>query len=130
MGQFGGAQDGVQGRLAVRDFAVPADVEVIPGPGVLEGGAGRLGADGGAIGAVGVERRVEVDEVDAGGVQPAEDVQVVANPDCAVPEIRLKGPGRRLFAEEVGRVEERTLFGAVGHSGLLAGSVSRICDSV
>ena len=80
-------QDFVHGRLLVGDQAHPGHVQVGQGPGVLEGGAGRSAAHRRGVVAVGVERRVQVDEVDRRGVEAAQDVQVVPGPDGSVSEV-------------------------------------------
>ena len=80
---------GVHARLFVGNQAHPGHVQVREGPCVLEGRASRLRPDGGLVGAVGVERRVQVDQVHAGGVHAAQDVEVVLRPQRLVGEVGL-----------------------------------------
>ena len=92
----GGLDRRVHPRLAVSNLAVPGDVDVAQRPRVLERGAGGLRADGRGVVLVGVERRVGVHQVDAVGVQAAQDVEVVPRPHRAVGEVRRRRHGRRL----------------------------------
>ena len=62
------------------DLAVPGQVDVVQRPRVLEGGGGCLGADGRGLVMVGIERRVEIDQVYRRRIHAAHDVQVVARP--------------------------------------------------
>ena len=55
---------GVQGWGTLGEFAVFSDVNVVERPCVFEGGTGGLAADGGGIVAVGIEGRIEIDQVD------------------------------------------------------------------
>ena len=87
MGQPGSIEYLVDGRLLIGDEPHPGHVQVGQRPGVLEGGAGGGAAHRRGVVAVGVERRVQVDEVDRRGVEAAQDVQVVPGPDRAVGEI-------------------------------------------
>ena len=64
MGEVGGVDDGVEGGLPVRNLPVPRFVDVRERPGVLEGSAGGLRSDGSAVVRVGVEGRVQVDQID------------------------------------------------------------------
>ena len=59
----GRIDDGIQRRLALGNLAVPRQIHVVQRPRVLERGARRFRSDGGRVGTVGVERRVEVDQV-------------------------------------------------------------------
>ena len=74
--------------MHVGDEAHPGNVQVRKGPGVLEGGAGGLASDGGGVVAVGVEGRVQIDEVDALAVHAAQNVQVVTCPQSTASEVR------------------------------------------
>lgn len=76
----GRRDDRVQCRFLLGQVAVPSHVYVRERPGVLEGGPGRLGADGGLIRAVGVEGRIQVNQVYALRVHAPHHVQVVARP--------------------------------------------------
>ena len=68
-----------------------------------------------------VERRVGVDEVDALGVQPAEDVEVVPRPHRAVHEVRGDSTGHDRSVPTGGRSALRLPLGGSG----LARSVGR-----
>ena len=80
----GGVDHLIEGGVAVGDLTVLGQIYVVQGPGVFEGGAGGLAADGGGVIAVGIEGRVEVDQIDAGGVHAAHDGEVIARPDGSV----------------------------------------------
>ena len=67
----------------------PRNVKVGQRPSVLERRARRRAAHWGHVVLVGVERRVEVNQVNALAVHPAQDVEVVAGPDSLVGEVRL-----------------------------------------
>ena len=82
---------GTEGGLTLRDLAMPVRVQVGRRPGVLERGALGVRACGSGVGPVGVERGIEVDEVDAAGVHAPHDVEVVARPQGAVGPVRLAG---------------------------------------
>ena len=73
--------DGIGGRMLIGEFTVLVDVDVLEGPGVLEGGAGGLAADGRFVGAIRVERRVEIDQVHAVAVHAAHDEKIIFRPD-------------------------------------------------
>ena len=66
--------DAVGGRVAVGQLAVFMGVDIRERPGVLEGRARRNRADWRGVILVGIEGRVEVDQVDAGRVDAAHDV--------------------------------------------------------
>ena len=90
-----GRVDGrVDARLSLGDLAVPRFVNVAQSPGVPERRAGRVRADRRSVVPVGVERRVEVDEIDALGVETAQHRQVVAGPHGAVGRVRECHPRR------------------------------------
>ena len=65
----------------------PRHVLFVERPGILERGTGGLAPDGRGVGAVAVERRVQVDQVYGFGVQPAQNVEVIARPDRARREV-------------------------------------------
>ena len=100
----------VDGRVDLRfpfgDFAVPGDVDVAQRPGVLERRAGCLRPDRRLVVLVAVERRVGVDEVDALGVQAAQDVEVVPRPHGAVGEVRGRSAGHDRRLSTSGRSDE------------------------
>ena len=79
--------DCVDAGVGVGESSHSCDVQVGEGPGVLEGGAGGLTADGRGVVTVGVEGRIKVDQVDAFGVDAGEDFHVVGGPDGAVGEV-------------------------------------------
>ena len=66
---------------AALDFVYPFLFHVVERPHVLELRAARLAVERGGVSLVGVERRVEIDEVDAVGVYPAQNIQIVADED-------------------------------------------------
>ena len=75
-------------RFLIRDVARPRDVKIAEFPGVLERCARGFAADGGGVVAVGVERRIEIDQIDCLAVEAAQYVEVVARPDRAVGPVR------------------------------------------
>ena len=75
--------------LLVGNQPHPRNIKVGQRPGVLERCAGRRAAHRGGVVLVGVERRVEVNQVDALAVHPAQDVQVVAGPDRLVGKVGI-----------------------------------------
>ena len=85
--QPGRLDDGSGGRVALGKLAMLERVYVIERPGILERRSGGLGADGSFVRAVGVERWVEIDEIDARGVHPEHDLPVVPGPDRAGREV-------------------------------------------
>ena len=87
----------------------------------------RAAADGRGVIFVGVEGRVEVDEVDAGAVDAAHDRQVVAGPNGAAGEVG-GGHGRLLIAQiEETRLRSRPFFRTIVSRQLLfsIGDLSR-----
>ena len=108
MGLTGSINDGVGGRVAVCQLPVLTHVHVIQGPGILEGGAGGLAANGGFIGAVGIEGRVQVDQVHTGRVHAPHDVQIVSSPDGGAGKVCGGHTGER----EPGKVAGMTGKGA------------------
>ena len=83
----GGLNHGIGGWVAVSQLAMFMHVHVIERPGILEGRARRLAANGSLVGAIGIERRIQVDQVNAVAVHPPKDGEVVACPDGARHEI-------------------------------------------
>ena len=79
--------NGVGGRMLIGEFAVLVDVDVLEGPGVLEGGAGGLAADGRFVGAIRVEGRVEIDQVYAVAVHAAHDEKIIFRPDSTTGKV-------------------------------------------
>ena len=61
--------------MPFRDFAMPRIVNVFEGPGVLKRGPRSFGANGCGVVTIRVERRVQVDQVNALGIHAAHDVQ-------------------------------------------------------
>ena len=57
---------------------MPGEIDIVQRPCVLEGGARRPGADGRRVVGVGIEGRVEIDQVDAGRIDPPHHIQIVA----------------------------------------------------
>ena len=53
-------------------------------PGVFESGSGGLAANRGSIVAVRIERRIEIDQIDAIAIHSPHDVEVVTDEDCFV----------------------------------------------
>ena len=78
-----------QGGLLVGYQPHPRNVKVGQRPSVLERRAHRRAAHRGRVVLVGVERRVEVNQVDALAVHPAQDVEVVTGLDCLVGKVRF-----------------------------------------
>ena len=76
--------DLVQAGVLVGNLTVPLGVHVVQCPRVLERRARSLAADRRAVVGIGVERRVEVDQVDRLRVHAAQDKQVVAGEQSAV----------------------------------------------
>ena len=78
MGYAGSLDYAVHGRVPIRDQSEPRRVQVVQRPGILERRPGGPAADGRRVVAIAVEGRVQVDQVYRLGVEPAQDVQVVA----------------------------------------------------
>ena len=81
--------DTVGGGIAVGQFAVFVYVNIGERPSIFESRARCDRTDGGGVVLIGVEGRVEINEVDAFRVDAAHDVEIVAHPDCAIGEIWL-----------------------------------------
>ena len=96
VGEAGGLEHLVHGRLLVGDEAHPGHVQIGEGPGVLEGGAGGRAAHRGGVVAVEVEGWAEVDQVNRRGVEAAQNFEVVPGPDGAVGEVG-RGHGAQLL---------------------------------
>ena len=75
----------------------PRHVLFVERPGILERGTGGLAPDRCGVGAVAVERRVQVDQVHRLGVDAPEYVQVVAGPDRARREVARRLAEQRIF---------------------------------
>jgi len=82
----------MSGRIAIREFAMLVNIDIVQRPHVLECRACGLRADGSLVRAIGIERRVHVDQIHTIGIHPAHDDQVVARPDCLVGEVHLCFP--------------------------------------
>ena len=85
--QLGAVDDVKEGRTADFNFLNPILFQVAESPDVVKLGAPRFAVQRGGVRLVGVERRVQVDEVNALGVDAPEDVQVVPGKDGAVGHI-------------------------------------------
>ena len=88
VGQARGLDHMGQRGLLVGNQPHPRNVKVGQRQRVLERRARRRAAHRSRVVLVGVERRVEVDKVDALAVHPAQDIEVVAGPDCLVGKVR------------------------------------------
>ena len=82
-----GGDDGVQAVVDAFELLNRHFLAVVQRPDVIEGGAFRRAADGGGVVAVGIERRVQVDEIYGGAVDAAHNGQVVAGKDGAVGDV-------------------------------------------
>ena len=89
VGQARGLDHVCQRGLLVGNQPHLGHVEVRQGPGVLERRARRRAAHRGGVVLVRVEGRVEVNQVDALAVHPAQDFQVVAGPDRLIGKVRF-----------------------------------------
>ena len=87
VGQSCRLQHLVHGRLLVGNQSHPGDVQVGQCPSVLEGGAGRGASHRRGVVAIGVERRVQIDEVHRRGVEAVQYVRVVSGTDGPVGEV-------------------------------------------
>ena len=65
---------GVQGWGTLGEFAMFSDVNVAKCPRIFERGTGGLATDGGGIVAVRIERRIEIDKIDAIAIHPPHNV--------------------------------------------------------
>ncbi len=74
--------------VAVGDFAVPLVLDVLVRPDVLELGTFGGAADRGFVLPVGVERGIEVYQIDALVVDAAQDVEVVGDEKRAVLDVQ------------------------------------------
>ena len=82
-----GLDNGIGGWVAIRKFPVFVDIDIVQRPSVLERCAGGLTAYRRFVGAIRVERRIEIDQVHAGIVHASHDVEIVAGPDRAAGEV-------------------------------------------
>ncbi len=89
MCRAGGFNYVVQSRLLVCDQAVFLGFYVIPSPGIFERDAGCGASDWRGVVGVGVEGRVEVNQVNAVRIHAAQDVEVVTLEDSAVCDLLI-----------------------------------------
>ena len=87
VGEACGGNRCIERGMLVRNQPHPCGVEVAERPSILERGPRGLASNRGAVVLVGVEGRVEVDEVDALRVEASEDVDVVPGEDRLVCEV-------------------------------------------
>ena len=91
VGETCGGNRCIEGWMLVRNQPHPCSVEVAERPRILERGPCGLASNRGAVVLVGVERRIEVDEVDALRVETSEDVDVVPGEYRLVCEVHWHG---------------------------------------
>ena len=91
-----GIEQIVHAGMLVLYLAVPRKVHVVQALCVFKRRPSRLRADGGSVVGLGVERRVEIDQVHAGTVHAAHDVEVVAGPYCLILHPADKGDTRTI----------------------------------
>ena len=87
VGQLGPVNQVIQRWAAELNFVNPFLLHIAEPPDVIKLGAPRFAVQRRGVGAVGIEGRVQVDEVNALGVDAPEDVQVVPGKDGAVGHI-------------------------------------------
>ena len=80
----------VHGRVLVGDQPDPRKVKIVQCPGILKRGFRRLAADRCRVGAIRVERRVQVDQVYRFGIEPAQDIEIVTRPYRARGKVALR----------------------------------------
>ena len=82
--------DAVERGFLVGYQSMPGFIHIVQRLSVLEGRSRRLASDRRGIGAVAVEGRIQVYQVNRTGVHSPHDVEVVAGPDCAVDPVRQR----------------------------------------
>ena len=82
----------VEAGMVVSDLPMPGQIDIIQRPGVLESGTRCLGTDGGCVIGARIERRVEIDQINAGLIDPPHHIQIIAGEQCPVRQIEHETP--------------------------------------
>ena len=76
--KLGSTDSRIERGLMFSEFAMPCIIKIAERPSIFERRASRLTTDRGFVGAIGVERRIQIDEVYRLRINPPQDMQVIA----------------------------------------------------